>query len=69
MGSSVSRIPENLTEAECKKLAGIRWDLGLSAVFQNAEKNADGSISKTKYMEHFTVDPYQVIFITVGLLF
>jgi hypothetical protein len=61
MGSSVSRLPENLTEQECKKLAGIRWDAGLSAVFAAAPKNEDGTISKTLYLEHFQVDPFQVI--------
>ena len=60
MGSSVSRLPENLTEQECKKLAGIRWDSGLSEVFASAEKNEDGTISKTRYLEHFRIDPFQV---------
>jgi hypothetical protein len=60
MGSSVSRLPENLTEQECKKLAGIRWDAGLSAVFADAPKNEDGTISKAMYLEHFLIDPFQV---------
>eukprot|EP00604_Paraphysomonas_vestita_P001861 CAMPEP_0174821358 /NCGR_PEP_ID=MMETSP1107-20130205/7062_1 /TAXON_ID=36770 /ORGANISM="Paraphysomonas vestita, Strain GFlagA" /LENGTH=445 /DNA_ID=CAMNT_0016038287 /DNA_START=96 /DNA_END=1433 /DNA_ORIENTATION=- len=59
MGSSVSRLPENLTELECKKLAGIRWEGGLSEIFAAAEKNEDGTISKSKYLEHFRVDPFQ----------
>jgi hypothetical protein len=62
MGASVSRLPENLTEQECKKLAGIRWDNGLKEIYENAPKNEDGTISKALYLEHFQLDPFQVSF-------
>jgi hypothetical protein len=60
MGSSVSRLPENLTEQECKKLAGVRWENGLAEIFAAATKNEDGTISKSNYLEHFRIDPFQV---------
>lgn len=69
MGASVSRLPENLTEQECKKLAGIRWENGLAEIYAAAPKNEDGTISKNLYLEHFQLDPYQVIpFLIISLL-
>lgn len=60
MGASVSRLPENITEQECKKLAGIRWENGLKEIYESAPKNEDGTINKALYLEHFQLDPFQV---------
>jgi hypothetical protein len=61
MGSIISRIPETLTEEECKKLAGIRWQLGVGEAFASAVKNEDGTINKSDYMQYFQIDPFQVL--------
>ena len=65
MGASISSIPDTLDEAMCKQLSGIRWENGLAEIFAGVEKNEDGTISKEKFIEYFTIDPWRVCIVYI----